>query len=58
MAQSLDDAFEDLFIRDWAKTGVATLSEKIVGENEFNRLCQNIINFIAEYTNSHPVLFI
>ena len=57
MAQSLDDAFEDLFRRDWAKTGIATLSEKIVGETEFNRLCQNIINFLAEYTNSHSGAF-
>lgn len=53
MAQSLDSAFEDLFSRDWIKTGVATLSEKMVGETEFNRLGQNIINFLSEYTNSH-----
>src|SRR5437868_2379105 len=26
MAQSLDNAFEDLFRRDWEKTGIATLS--------------------------------
>ena len=57
MAQSLDNVFQDLYIRDWAKTGIATLSEKIVGENEFNRLCQNIINFLAEYTNSHSGAF-
>jgi len=52
MAQSLDTAFQDLFARDWAKTGIATLSDKMVGENEFSRLCQNIIGFIAEYTGS------
>jgi signal transduction histidine kinase/CheY-like chemotaxis protein/CHASE3 domain sensor protein len=57
MAQSLDDAFEDLFRRDWVKTGIATLSEKIAGETEFNRLCQNIINFLAEYTNGHSGAF-
>ena len=57
MAQSLDNAFEDLFTRDWAKTGVAMLSEKMMGENDFYRLCQNIISFLTEYTNSHSGAF-
>ncbi|TKK68900.1 response regulator [Ilyomonas limi] len=52
MAQALEDAFEDLLTRDWSKTGIATLSDSMVGENEFNRLCQNIISFLAEYTDS------
>lgn len=38
MAQSLDAAFEDLFMRDWIKTGIATLSDKMMGENDFYRL--------------------
>ncbi len=52
MAQSLGEAFDNLLTNDWSKTGVATLSNKIVGENDFNRLCQQIITFLTEYTNS------
>ncbi len=52
MATSLDVAFEDLLSRDWTKTGIATLSEKMVGENDLNKLCQTAVTFIAEYTKS------
>jgi len=52
MAESLDYSFGILSDREWMQTGIATINEHIIGEQEMRSLTQSIITIVAEYTNS------
>ncbi|SKB68113.1 Signal transduction histidine kinase [Parapedobacter luteus] len=52
MAESLALSFERLENNEWLQSGVAELNEKMVGEKQVDTICTDIINFLAEYTDS------
>ena len=52
MAESLDYSFSILSDKEWMQTGVTTLNERIIGEQEMRTLTESIITIVAEYTNS------
>jgi signal transduction histidine kinase/DNA-binding response OmpR family regulator/CHASE3 domain sensor protein/HAMP domain-containing protein len=52
MAESLDQSFQSLSLKEWLQTGIAGLNEKIAGEKNMRDLCNEIISFTAEYTGS------
>ncbi|SEK40570.1 response regulator [Parapedobacter koreensis] len=52
MAESLHLSFERLENNEWLQSGVAELNEKMVGEKQVDTICTDIINFLAEYTDS------
>lgn len=53
MAESLDKAFRLLSDNEWVQKGAAMLGEKMAGEKDVQTLASGIIEFIAQYTNSH-----
>lgn len=57
MAGSLQTSFDLLADKEWLQTGIATLNEKMLGENELPQLSKNILEFIAEYTGSQAGAF-
>jgi len=52
MAESLAISFGRLANNEWLQSGVAALNEKMVGEKQVDAICHDIINFLAEYTDS------
>ncbi|MFC3196134.1 response regulator [Parapedobacter deserti] len=52
MAESLAVSFERLENNKWLQSGMAELNEKMVGEKQVEAICEDIINFLTEYTNS------
>lgn len=52
MAESLSESFGRLEHNEWLQRGVAALNEKMVGERQVEEICTDIINFLAEYTES------
>jgi hypothetical protein len=57
MAESLQYSFSLLADKEWLQTGIATLNEKMLGENELLPLSKNVLDFIAEYTDSQAGAF-
>lgn len=53
MAASLSTAFNEITRNEWLQTGMAQLNDKMVGEKDVNTLSGHILNFLAEYSNSH-----
>lgn len=51
MASSLQKSFEQLSDNEWLQTGINQLSEVIIGEKPLDKLCQDILEFVAGYTN-------
>jgi len=52
MAESLEYSFGLLSEKEWQQTGIARLSDHIVGETDMKTLVTNVISFVAEYTRS------
>lgn len=52
MAASLQESFGILSDNEWLQTGVAQLNNVMIGEKELEVLVQDVIEFIATYTNS------
>lgn len=57
MAGSLQDSFDLLADKEWLQTGIATLNEKMLGENELSQLSKNILEFTTQYTGSQAGAF-
>jgi hypothetical protein len=57
MASSLQTSFEQLSDNEWLQTGINQLSDVIIGEKPLNKLCQDILEFMATYTNSQAGAF-
>lgn len=57
MAESLDLSFTQLHHKEWLQSGIAKLNETMVGEKNINQLTNDIIQFIAEFTNSQVAAF-
>ncbi|HKH63595.1 MAG TPA: CHASE3 domain-containing protein, partial [Flavitalea sp.] len=52
MAESLDVSFTNLTEREWLQTGVASLNELVILEQDINTLAKGVLNFITEYSGS------
>jgi signal transduction histidine kinase/DNA-binding response OmpR family regulator/CHASE3 domain sensor protein len=52
MAESLEYSFGLLSEKEWLQTGIARLSDDMVGETDMRNLVTNVLAFIAEYTRS------
>ncbi|RNL50673.1 response regulator [Pedobacter jejuensis] len=52
MSSSLKKSFDTLAENEWLQTGVAGLNVKMVGEKDVFQLADDIIEFLASYTNS------
>ncbi|GGI26739.1 response regulator [Pedobacter mendelii] len=52
MSSSLKKSFDTLAENEWLQTGVANLNVKMVGEKDVFHLADDIIEFLAAYTNS------
>jgi len=52
MAESLEYSFGLLSDKEWLQTGIARLNEAMVGETDMQTLVNNIIELVAEYTDS------
>lgn len=57
MAESLDLSFSQLHHKEWLQTGIAKLNEIMVGEKSTDKLTLDIIQFVAEFTNSQVAAF-
>lgn len=57
MAASLDVSFSKLSEREWLQTGMATLNESVIGEQEVASLAQAVLNFVVEYSGSQAGAF-
>ena len=52
MAESLEYSFGLLSDKEWLQTGIARLNEVMVGETSLTVLMNNVVQHVAEYTNS------
>ena len=52
MAESLEYSFGLLSDKEWLQTGIAKLSDEIVGETDMQTLVSHVVTFVAEYTRS------
>lgn len=52
MSLSLKKSFDALEENEWLQTGVASLNVKMVGEKDVFHLAEDIVAFLADYTNS------
>ncbi len=52
MADALDASFEQLSQKEWLQTGIASLSNELIGETDVNTVGERSINLLAEYTGS------
>lgn len=52
MAQSLENSFQSLSDKEWLQTGVAQLSDVMIGEKTPEQLTNDILTQIATYTGS------
>ncbi|WP_026976223.1 response regulator [Flavobacterium tegetincola] len=53
MSESLQENFNILASREWIKAGIASLNEVMIGEKDLSQLSKDIINYLAEYTESN-----
>lgn len=52
MAKSLAQSFESIEDREWLQAGIATISEKMVGEKGIIQLTEDVLAAIVEHTGS------
>lgn len=52
MAASLDRSFTDLSHKEWQRTGIAKINEKMIGEKNLDILTYNVLEFITNYTEA------
>ena len=57
MAVSLDKSFTSLSDREWLQTGVASLNEIVIVEQDIQSIAQHVLNFVAEYSGSQAGAF-
>jgi signal transduction histidine kinase/DNA-binding response OmpR family regulator/CHASE3 domain sensor protein len=57
MADSLDKSFTSLSQREWLQTGVASLNELVIGEQDITSLGHAVLEFVAEYSGSRVGAF-
>lgn len=53
MAGSLGYSFNLLSDKEWTQTGIAGLNDKMIGDKDIEGLTQDVIDFLANYTNSN-----
>lgn len=53
MAHSLNRSFKSLSDKEWMQAGVAELNEVMLGEKTPEQLTKDIIEYLAEFTNSN-----
>lgn len=52
MAESLEKSFQLLSDNEWVQKGAVLLGEKMAGDKDVHTLASNIVEFVAQYTNS------
>ncbi|MEO8583804.1 MAG: CHASE3 domain-containing protein, partial [Flavitalea sp.] len=52
MAEALDYSFTALSDKEWLQAGVAGINKQMLGEVDLDILTSNILQFVAEYTDS------
>jgi len=52
MTESLEYSFGVLSDKEWLQTGISGLNDKMSGEKDLNKIADNVIRFVSEYTNS------
>ncbi|MGC4036631.1 MAG: response regulator [Chitinophagaceae bacterium] len=57
MAESLDTAFTTISEREALQSGIATLSEKLIGEQDVETITSSVIEYLATYTGSNAGAF-
>jgi len=57
MAESLKESFGILSNKEWLQTGIAGLNETMVGEKNIEVLTADILQYIANYTDSQAAAF-
>jgi signal transduction histidine kinase/DNA-binding response OmpR family regulator/CHASE3 domain sensor protein len=57
MAQSLDKSFNLLSEKEWLQAGIAKLNDVMIGEKTTGELANDVVLFIASYTNSKAGIF-
>ncbi len=53
MANSLGSSFKTLSDKEWLQSGIAELNTVMIGEKNLEQLTSDIIEYIANYTNSN-----
>ena len=57
MTESLQYSFGVLSDKEWLQSGISGLNDKMSGEKDLNRIADNVIRFVSEYTNSQVGAF-
>lgn len=57
MAASLDESFTSLSDREWLQTGVASLNEIVIIDQDLHALSHNVLNFVTEYSTCQAGAF-
>ena len=52
MAESLDASFTNLSERQWFQTGIASLNEIVITDQDFNTLAKSVLDYVTEYSGS------
>lgn len=52
MASSLQSSFNLLSDKEWLQTGLSGLNDEMIGDKTLEGLTQDVVNFVATYTNS------
>lgn len=52
MATSLEYSFDQLSNKEWQQTGLAKLNDLMIGDKEISNLSNQVIDFLASYSNS------
>jgi len=53
MANALDVSFKSLSDNEWKQSGIAALNKVMIGEKNLEALTKDIVEYLAEYTNSN-----
>lgn len=56
MAESLQYSFGVLSDKEWLQNGLTKLNEVMLGEKDTETLTRDVVEFLAQYTNSHAGL--
>jgi len=57
MTESLQYSFGMLSDKEWLQSGISGLNDKMSGEKDLNKIADNVIRFVSEYTNSQVGAF-
>lgn len=56
MAMALDVSFQTLSDKEWLQSGIAELNKVMIGDKSLEQLSNDVIKFIANYTNSNAAV--